>query len=68
ITLVTYGIGNYVGSLFAGKVQDLFKTPDGFNWTGIFLVPVVLTVLCALAFLLFFKDERVEQGENRPAA
>jgi nucleoside transporter len=68
ITLVTYGIGNYVGSLFAGKVQDIFKTPDGFNWTGIFLVPVVLTVLCALAFLLFFKDDRVEQTKNQPSA
>ncbi|MCJ7680841.1 MAG: MFS transporter [Candidatus Aminicenantes bacterium] len=67
ITLVTYGIGNYVGSLFAGKVQDIFKTPDGFNWTGIFLVPVVLTVLCALAFLLFFKDDRVEQTKNQPS-
>ena len=67
ITLVTYGIGNYVGSLFAGKVQDIFKTPDGFNWTGIFLVPVVLTVLCALAFLLFFKDERVEQKSSEAA-
>lgn len=58
ITLVTYGIGNYIGSLFAGKVQDYFTTADGTNWTGVFLVPCVLTVLCAAAFLLFFKEKR----------
>ncbi|MBN1273717.1 MAG: MFS transporter [Candidatus Aminicenantes bacterium] len=56
ITLVTYGIGNYIGSLFAGKVQDYFTTAGETNWTGVFLVPCVLTILCALAFLLFFKD------------
>ena len=65
ITLVTYGIGNYLGSLFAGKVQNIFTVDGTTRWTGVFLVPVVLTILCALAFLLFFKDERVEkiQGE-----
>jgi MFS family permease len=60
ITLVTYGIGNYIGSLFAGWVQDFFTTEGIINWTGVFLVPCFLTVLCALAFLLFFKDERAK--------
>jgi len=57
ITLVTYGIGNYVGSLFAGWVKTYFTTDAGTNWTGVFLVPCGITVLCALAFLLFFKEE-----------
>jgi len=58
ITLVTYGIGNYIGSLFAGKVQTYFTTDAGTNWTNVFLVPCVLTILCALAFLLFFKERK----------
>lgn len=58
ITLVTYGIGNYIGSLFAGWVQTYFTTEAGTNWTGVFIVPCILTVLCAIAFLLFFKAER----------
>jgi len=58
ITLVTYGIGNYVGSLFAGWIWDKFKTDGATNWTGVFLVPCALTILCAFAFLLFFKDEK----------
>jgi nucleoside transporter len=61
IMLVTYGIGNYIGSLFAGEVQEFFTTEAGTNWTGVFLVPCVLTVLCAVAFLLFVKDDRSAQ-------
>ncbi len=58
ITLVTYGVGNAIGSLFAGWVHDYFTTEAGTNWTGVFLVPCVLTILCAFAFLLFFRPER----------
>ena len=68
ITLVTYGIGNYIGSLFAGKVQNIFTAEGVTNWTGVFLVPVALTVLCALAFLLFFKDPRAERRPEQPRA
>jgi nucleoside transporter len=67
ITLVTYGFGNFIGSLFAGKVKDYFTVDGLTNWTGIFLVPCVLTILCALAFLLFFKDPRAEKPKERPS-
>jgi len=58
IMIVTYGFGNFTGSLFAGKVMDYFTSTVGTNWTGVFLVPCALTVLAALAFLFFFKDPR----------
>jgi len=61
ITLVTYGVGSYIGSLFAGWIKDYFTTDAGTNWTGVFLVPCALTILCAAAFLLFFKDEKAEK-------
>ncbi len=68
ITLVTYGFGNYVGSLFAGWARDWFTTDAGTNWTGVFLIPCALTILCAVAFLLFFKEEATpklsEQGRG----
>jgi len=66
ITLVTYGLGNYIGSLFAGWVQNYFTesitTQEGIqkmvtNWTGVFIVPCFLTILCAVLFMLFFKTE-----------
>lgn len=58
ITLVTYGIGNYIGSLFAGWIHDHFTIGEVTNWTAVFLVPCILTILCALAFLLFFRPRQ----------
>ena len=63
ITLVTYGVGNYLGSLFAGWVHDLFTKNEVTNWTNVFLVPCFLTILCAFVFLVFFK----ERGATRQA-
>jgi MFS family permease len=60
ITFVTYGIGLYLGSLFAGWIQNYFTADSVTNWTGVFLVPCLLTILCAFAFILFFKDERAK--------
>ena len=60
ITLVTLGFGNYLGTFFTGYVQKHFTTGVGeaavVNWHGIFLVPVALTVACAVAFLLLFRE------------
>ena len=58
ITFVTYGLGMYIGSLFAGWIQNYFTSDGVINWTGVFLVPCLLTVLSAFAFILFFRDER----------
>ncbi|NNM03994.1 MAG: MFS transporter [Gemmatimonadetes bacterium] len=57
IAIVALGLGRFLGSLFAGKVQEIFTTDMGTNWTGVFLVPCALTMLCAVAFLLFFREE-----------
>jgi len=64
IMLITYGIGSYIGSLFAGWIRDLFTTDAVTNWTHVFVVPCFLTVLCAVAFLLFVKDDRPAQTQE----
>lgn len=55
IAVVTLGLGNFIGTQITGIIMDLFKKDGKFQWRPIFLVPCVLTVLCALAFSLFFK-------------
>lgn len=57
-TLITLGIGSFLGSQFTGWILDLLKvdTPAVRNWTWIFLIPCFLTVACAVAFLLWFKE------------
>ena len=57
IAIVALGLGRFLGSLFAGGIRDVFTTAAGTNWTNVFLVPCALTVLCAVAFLLFFREE-----------
>jgi len=64
IMLVTYGIGSYIGSLFSGWVHEYFTLEGVTNWTGVFLVPCALTVLCAFAFLFFFKPKKIETEEE----
>jgi nucleoside transporter len=58
IAIVALGLGRGIGSVFAGKIQEVFTTPTGTNWTGVFLVPCALTLVCAVAFLLFFREEK----------
>jgi MFS family permease len=58
IAIVALGFGRFLGSLFAGWIKDVFTSEAGTNWTNVFLVPCVLTILCALAFLLFFREKR----------
>ncbi|MHC4644797.1 MAG: MFS transporter [Planctomycetota bacterium] len=55
IFTATVGVGLFVGTHFAGVVMDLFKKEGKFRWRPIFLVPCVLTIVCAIAFVLFFK-------------
>ena len=57
IAIVALGLGRFCGSLFAGKIRDVFTAAGVTNWTYVFLVPCALTVLCAVAFLLFFREE-----------
>lgn len=66
IALVVLGLGNYFGSLFAGLIQTYFTVNKVTNWTGVFIVPVVLTTLCAVAFLLLFKEK--SPGESAAEA
>ncbi len=63
IMLVTYGIGSYIGSLFAGWIRDLFTTEGITSWTSVFIVPCFLTVLCAAAFLIFVRENRPAQTQ-----
>ncbi|UCF19478.1 MAG: MFS transporter [Gemmatimonadota bacterium] len=58
IAIVALGFGRFLGSLFAGWIKNVFTVGAETNWTGVFLVPCLLTVICAVAFLLFFREER----------
>ncbi|MCX8066204.1 MAG: MFS transporter [Candidatus Hydrogenedentes bacterium] len=55
IAVATLGLGNFIGTQFTGIILDIFKDEEGkFKWRPIFVIPCVLTILCAIAFVLFF--------------
>ncbi len=57
LTFFTLGLGNYLGTLFTGFCMDYFKRPEGMAWTQFFLVPAGITVVVAIVFLFFFRDD-----------
>ncbi len=68
LMLVTLGVGNWLGTQFTGYIVGRFlATESPFAWTYIYMVPCALTVACAIAFLLFFKDPEAE-GEAKEDA
>ena len=67
IATIILGFGNFMGSLFCGWIQKIFTTESvtaagetvkAVNWRGTFLVPTVLTLLCLIVFMAFFREKK----------
>jgi nucleoside transporter len=58
IALVVLGVGSYVGSIFTGKIGEMFtnKVTNITDWRAVFLVPCALTIVCALVFPFAFRE------------
>lgn len=58
ITIGTYGIGLFLGSIIAGVVADNYVLSNGLHdWKPIWLIPAGIAGVVLVIFLLFFKDE-----------
>lgn len=55
LTMVTIGLGLFVGTQFTGVVMDKFSKEGKFAWRPIYLVPCAFLAASAIAMLLFFK-------------
>ena len=72
LTLVTLGFGNWLGTMFCGWLKDHYTKfvpdpknpaqliPGEVNWPMVFMIPAILTILCAIAFWFTFREP---QGE-----
>jgi len=60
IAIIALGLGRFLGSHFAGWIKNVYTVGDITNWTHVFIIPCILTVACALAFLLFFREKSSE--------
>jgi nucleoside transporter len=56
INVAVLGVGMLIGGFFAGWLKDFFTTGGVTNYTLVFLVPTVITVLAGIAFALLFRE------------
>ncbi len=58
ISVVILGIGSFLGSIFSGWIRDQFTAGETTNYRNVFLVPMVLTLLCAVLFVSLFREKK----------
>lgn len=66
ISLATYGLGMFIGSVIAGKVKDMYTAKnaagiDITNWLNVWAVPACIAVVILILFILFFKDKKIKE-------
>jgi nucleoside transporter len=59
ITLATYGVGMFIGSIISGWVKDAYTTPEGTKWVNIWLVPAAIAVGVLVLFIFFFREKKI---------
>jgi nucleoside transporter len=57
ITLVTWGVGGFIGSNLAGTIGQYFSTgPNAHDWAGFWRVPAIFATVVLVLFALTFFD------------
>ena len=54
--VVLFGLGPFFGSKFAGWIKDHYTVDEVVTWSRIFSTPCIILAVCAVAFMLFFKQ------------
>lgn len=57
ITMATYGIGMWIGTLLSGYVKDFYTTDKLVAWSSVWLVPATIAAGVLILFILFFNDK-----------
>lgn len=61
LLFVTNGFGMLVGHIVSGRVHEYFADPAGGHaWAKIFMVPIVITVIAAIAFIVLFNEQKYQ--------
>jgi nucleoside transporter len=69
IAFILWGVGAFVGTYLAGKVQGSHKLADSFgkiehDWQGIWLIPAIMAVVVLVVFLIFFREPRAKASDQ----
>ena len=58
ITMATYGIGMWIGTLLSGYVKDHYTVAGISQWKSIWMVPAGIAAGVLILFVLFFTDNK----------
>ncbi|QEC68870.1 MFS transporter [Panacibacter ginsenosidivorans] len=58
ITMATYGIGMWMGTLLSGYVKDNYTANDIVQWKSVWMVPAGIAAAVLVFFIIFFKDNQ----------
>ncbi len=58
INVAVLGVGSLIGVYFAGWLKDFFIQEGVTNYTMVFLVPTVITILLGIYFAFAFREEQ----------
>ncbi|HET6995346.1 MAG TPA: nucleoside permease, partial [Chitinophagaceae bacterium] len=62
ITMATYGVGMWIGTLLSGYVKDYYTVDKVSNWKSIWMVPAGIAFVVLLFFVMLFKDKKRTGG------
>lgn len=65
LLFATNGLGMLVGHIVSGHLHEYFEYTDGgYAWAKIFILPIVLTVIAAVAFFILFKESKYQEDAD----
>ncbi len=66
ITMATYGIGMWIGTILSGYVKDYYTLNNVVNWKSVWLVPAGISIAVLILFILFFTDNKRSAIHTEP--
>jgi len=66
ITMATYGIGMWIGTLLSGYVKDHYTVNEIVNWRSVWMVPAGIAAIVLVLFVLFFRDNKRTAARAEP--
>jgi nucleoside transporter len=65
MTLGTYGIGMFIGSLVSGWIVSHYTGADGLKvWETIWLIPASMAAIVLILFVIFFREDKGVTAPN----
>ena len=58
ITMATYGVGMWIGTLLSGYVKEAYTVNNTVKWHDVWLVPAGIAFVVLLMFILLFRDNK----------